>query len=609
MGERMRSCGVVIVSYHTGPGLFVVAGSVLQQEGLSELVIVDNGNPPDVLSKFQQMALSEPRLRIVSGHGNIGYARGCNLGAKYVSGDYLLMLSPRCLLPPNALSELVAACESMPDAIIAGGELLNPDGSRMRLCYAQGLTAKTMLAETFGLARWLVRNRAENAVGPYEVEAVSSAAICLRKKDYASLVGFDEGYFLDVADSDLCMRVRTIGGRILSVPSVAVVQLPKEGRRRISRGREWQRVKGLLRYFTKHFQRRYFPGFLLLINAAILLRFAMAMVVTTLRVWLAPRIKLNRDTPTKRLMVLASVLAQLPQGRELYGRTVLVTGGTGQVGLSVIRRLIASGAAVLAMSRGGVQVPFAHEHLRWIKGDLTDQKLHLHGYLIDMAVHCAPLEHLPPTIDLLADAEVKRVIAFSSTSIFGKALSKNAHEKDVVEKLVVAENEIAERCNARGIQWTILRPTMIYGVGLDLGVTSLAKIIDRFASFPIYPPAFGRRQPVHADDLAIAVLQAAFSAETIGKAYNLSGGDVMTYRQMLERIYATLGRKPVIRPTTLLPFMLDVAGKISRKKHINGEIARRMNDDLMFFHDDARRDFGFNPRGFLSGGLKDLEGY
>ncbi len=42
-----------------------------------------------------------------------------------------------------------------------------------------------------------------------------------------------------------------------------------------------------------------------------------------------------------------------------------------------------------------------------------------------MVVHCAPLWHLPPTLKMLADAEVKRIIAFGSTSIFAKALSRN----------------------------------------------------------------------------------------------------------------------------------------------------------------------------------------
>ncbi len=78
---------------------------------------------------------------------------------------------------------------------------------------------------------------------------------------------------------------------------------------------------------------------------------------------------MTHSVAAKRLMILASGLAELPESRELYGTTVLVTGATSQTGLCVLRRLIASGAAVLAISRGDA-IPFRHERLRWIKGDL-----------------------------------------------------------------------------------------------------------------------------------------------------------------------------------------------------------------------------------------------
>ena len=46
----MGSCSVVMVSYHTGPVLFLSVDSALRQPQLAELIIVDNGNPPDVLA-------------------------------------------------------------------------------------------------------------------------------------------------------------------------------------------------------------------------------------------------------------------------------------------------------------------------------------------------------------------------------------------------------------------------------------------------------------------------------------------------------------------------------------------------------------------------------
>jgi len=126
---------------------------------------------------------------------------------------------------------------------------------------------------------------------------------------------------------------------------------------------------------------------------------------------------------------------------------------------------------------------------------------------------------------------------------------------------------------------------------------------------PVYPPALGKRQPVHVDDLGRAAVKLVHAKAAFGKGYNVSGSEVLSYRAMLERIFAVCGRKVRIEENTTLPFILDVVGWVLRKRHINGEIARRMNDDLMFFHDDAARDFGYQGRRFLSGGMKDIEGY
>ncbi|MDX1975743.1 MAG: glycosyltransferase [Rickettsiales bacterium] len=597
----MSNCSVIMVSYHTGAALFAAVKSVLRQKQLTELIVVDNGNPPDTLARLQQMALSDPRLRILTGHGNIGIAKGYNKAAKDITSEYILFLAPDCLLPPDALTNTIRAMKEYQQAIVAGCWLQNPDRREVPTGRAPLPTPRSMLVRASKLP-------AEMPLDTHEVQSVSSAFFCIRKAHLEKLNGFDEAYFLHGSDMDACLRVVRGGGKVICVPRVKVTRMLPGTAEPFSRTIEWHRAKGLMYYFKKHFATDYMPVIRWMLNVVICVNFVMKEGRAWLGRKIAPKTALWHTVAAKRLMILASGLAELPEKKDWYGKSVLVTGATSQIGLCVVKRLVASGAAVLAVSRSDA-IPFRHEHVRWIKGDLTDETFHLHGYLVDMVVHCAPLWHLPATIDVLADAEVKRIIAFGSTSIFVKALSKNFYESDMVEKLTAAETEIAKRCGARGIRWTILRPTMIYGVGLDESITSLAKFIDRFGFMPIYPPAFGKRHPVHADDLAIAVLQAAANDITHDRVYNLSGSDSLTYREIVERLFAVCGKKPRIVETTLLPGLLDLIGKLTGKAFLNGEIARRMNDDLVFFHDDAKRDFNFSPRPFLSGGMKDIEGF
>jgi len=116
----MPSCSVIIVSYQTGPVLFAALKSALKQQGLAELILVDNGNPPDALARLQQMTLTEPRLKIVSSHGNIGVAKGSILGAEHATGDFMALLQPDCLLPPEALTQCMAAFDEVSGAMLAG---------------------------------------------------------------------------------------------------------------------------------------------------------------------------------------------------------------------------------------------------------------------------------------------------------------------------------------------------------------------------------------------------------------------------------------------------------------------------------------------------------
>ena len=85
--------------------------------------------------------------------------------------------------------------------------------------------------------------------------------------------------------------------------------------------------------------------------------------------------------------------------------------------------------------------------------------------------------------------------------------------------------------------YTIFRPTLIYGVGRDRNVADIARFAKRFGVFPILGKGLGLRQPVHAADLAEACILAVDSSASFNRIYNLSGGETLTYREMVERVF------------------------------------------------------------------------
>ncbi|OAD19781.1 NAD-dependent epimerase/dehydratase [Candidatus Thiomargarita nelsonii] len=144
------------------------------------------------------------------------------------------------------------------------------------------------------------------------------------------------------------------------------------------------------------------------------------------------------------------------------------------------------------------------------------------------------------------------------------------------------------------MSWTVLRPTLIYGCGIDKNVTFIAQLIRRFGFFPILGRGTGLRQPVHADDLAAACLQACLSPAAVNKAYNLSGGETLTYRDMVEAIFQQLGKKPRIISIPLPVF--KILSRIMTRLPV--AMITRMNQDLCFDHTAAYHDFAYSPRTF-----------
>ena len=90
--------------------------------------------------------------------------------------------------------------------------------------------------------------------------------------------------------------------------------------------------------------------------------------------------------------------------------------------------------------------------------------------------------------------------------------------------------------------------------------------------------------------------------EAFDKAYNLSGSETLPYREMVERIGLCLGQRALMVdiPLPLLKVIIVLASIIPKYQHLNTEMATRVNLDMCFENEDAQKDFGFNPRPFMT---------
>jgi nucleoside-diphosphate-sugar epimerase len=277
----------------------------------------------------------------------------------------------------------------------------------------------------------------------------------------------------------------------------------------------------------------------------------------------------------------------------------LVTGASSQIGEFLLSRLVEEGHEVWALSRQ--RVTAGSPDIHWVRGNLADPEFRIRE--IENArilIHLAPLNLLPAALPGLAMLGIDRLVAFGTTSRFTKSRSSSLEERQLAWEFARAEEGVTRICQTCGIKWTLLRPTMIYGAGTDGTVAFIASVIRRLRCFPLADAARGRRQPVHAEDLAIACLQALASEGACNRSYNLAGGEILEYREMVERIFHVMGR-PVCMPqvpAALFRRMLAVVRLVPRFRDLNPGMVERMEQDLVFDSDPARRDFGWSPRTF-----------
>ena len=275
-------------------------------------------------------------------------------------------------------------------------------------------------------------------------------------------------------------------------------------------------------------------------------------------------------------------------------KRLLVFGLSGQIGTALAPLLEAGGYSVLAISR---QVRTDTAAIRWQRTSLETAPPWPAEF--DAVLSLGP-------IDAFADwlssrpALASRVIAISSTSGQSKADVQDPVERALAASLVQAETRLRDACAAAETGLTLLRPTLIYGNGRDQSLTPMLAMARRWRLLPWPRGAIGLRQPVHVEDLALAVLACLERSETAGCSFDLPGGETLSVATMLARSAKALAPEALLLPMPLWAFGLAVkfAARASGQTTALRGIVQRLRRNQLFDAEPARRAFGYQPRRF-----------
>lgn len=276
--------------------------------------------------------------------------------------------------------------------------------------------------------------------------------------------------------------------------------------------------------------------------------------------------------------------------------TIIVLGGKSLVTRYLVKQLDALHLNASVMTHEPAALPEVFGHIPAVLMQSKTWQAPEHALIISLL----PLNELVRYLPRFANAQ--SIIALGSTSLFSKAKSRDPYERAHAENLAMSENILRAWCQKNQKVYTILRPTLIYDGQHDDTVMQIAQVIVRAGLFPLAGAARGLRQPIHADDVAKAIIAALGNVTVYNKALNIAGGEVLTYRHMVESVFQAIGQRP--RFLRLPLFVVQGLYRLARKTGflrgigVSAETFRRMNQDIVFDTDEGLRLLAYEPRMF-----------
>jgi uncharacterized protein YbjT (DUF2867 family) len=192
---------------------------------------------------------------------------------------------------------------------------------------------------------------------------------------------------------------------------------------------------------------------------------------------------------------------------------------------------------------------------------------------------------------------IKRAVFVSSTSVLVP------FEYEMKKAKLESEELIEDFGRRAGFDYTILRPTMIYGCTDDRNYSKMLGFIKKRGFFVMFGNGQNLIQPVFIEDVSGAVAAVIRNIRTYNKIYTLCGKEPIKYRDMLFTV-KSLVKKPfkIVRLPLLASKLLAAAySKIFPKSNLKPDMIERMQVDKAYSYEAAQKDFGFSPVPFRQG--------
>ncbi|MCB9832274.1 MAG: glycosyltransferase family 2 protein [Planctomycetes bacterium] len=260
---------IVVVNFNSAHFIAPLLDSIAAQDfevagrpGRYEVIIVDNASRGDDAARLEE--LRSDRVAVILNTANVGYGPANNQGFHLARGRYHMILNPDARFLDGCFRALIDVLERDPEAAVVGPlAYMDPEATCMmppNEAPSPELIALQTLAQTDHEAaarnlreRTRFAHRYWAAEEPIEMEMLSGSCLVFRRELYATEWPFDPGYPLYFEDSDLFLRLRRAGRKLLHVPAARMLHYWSQSADRHVRGAQYRHRLSARRFFLKHF--------------------------------------------------------------------------------------------------------------------------------------------------------------------------------------------------------------------------------------------------------------------------------------------------------------------------------------------------------------------
>lgn len=216
---------IIVVNYNTSEHLIKCLESAfdITSDVETEIIVVDNNSTDESIEKLNEIF---PNVKLILRNVNDGFGGGCNEGAKYAKGKYLVFANPDTIIKDNVFASMMNYMEKNKDVGMCSSSFYDFEGNiRHTFGDFPGIYSEFLEAMGRGTNERLnkfLRSKELKLGKPFEVDWITGAFMFFNKNCFDEIGGFDTNYFLYYEDVDIQYRLKNAGYRIICLPNIKV---------------------------------------------------------------------------------------------------------------------------------------------------------------------------------------------------------------------------------------------------------------------------------------------------------------------------------------------------------------------------------------------------